>query len=105
MANKRLVKKFDEPVHAAIQRSQRWPTTQWRPSFTCGHIFGRGFASSCCGGDSRWRIEIMNTEETTKLIASATIAYGAVSAAISPPAADGPATCAMLTVSCSFELP
>ena len=47
----------------------------------------------------------MKRVETTKLIASATIAYGADRAAISAPDALGPATCAMPTVSCSFELP
>src|SRR5689334_14405192 len=105
IANSVDEKKFDVAVHAATARSQGCLTTQSSPSFTCGHIFGRGFESSYLGGSSRWRIEIMNTAETTKLTASATIAYGAVIAAIRTPERFGPPTWAIATVSCSFELP
>ena len=51
------------------------------------------------------RIRSRKAVEIAKLMASATIAYGAVSAAISPPAELGPATWATETVSWSFELP
>ena len=47
----------------------------------------------------------MNAAEIRKLAASTTIAYGAVMAAIRPPDTLGPPTCAIDTVSCSFELP
>ena len=46
----------------------------------------------------------MKTAERTKLSASARIAYGAVIAAISPPATLGPATLATELVRYIFEL-
>ena len=64
------------PVHTAIDRSQRWPTTQRTPSFSSGHIFGLGSPATRSGSTSRWRMRSMNTVETTKLAASAMIAYG-----------------------------
>src|SRR3954451_4889958 len=105
IANSVDEKKLDVPVQAAIARSHGCLTTQSSPSFTCGHIFGRGFEASYVGGSSRCRIEIMNRLETTKLTASATIAYGAVIAAIRTPERFGPPTCAIATASCSFEFP
>src|SRR5690242_17299336 len=47
----------------------------------------------------------MKRVDATKLTASARIAYGAVTVAISAPDTLGPATCETLTVSWSFELP
>ncbi len=105
IANRIWPKKFDVPVHPAIARSWRLPSTHASPSFTCGHILGRGSSASWRGRVSRCFIRSMNTVETTKLAASTTIAYGAVIAAMRPPVMLGPPTCATETVSCSFELP
>src|SRR5579864_7229058 len=88
-----------------MARRLRFRSTHARPSFTCGHIFGRGSSASWRGRFSRCFMRIMNTADATKLTASTTIAYGAVIAAMRPPVMLGPPTCATETVSCSFELP
>src|SRR5205085_9048602 len=67
---------------------------QASPSFTCGHILGCATPASRWGSTSSWCMRSMKSVETTKLSASTRIAYGAVIAAISPPATLGPATCA-----------
>src|SRR6476646_4752660 len=105
MAFDSVEKKFDVPVHIAIDRSHGWRATQLRPSLTWGHIFGCFWPGSGFGGASRCRIEIMNSVEATKLAQSARIAIAAPTTAIRPAAIGGPLTEATLAVSCSFELP
>ena len=105
VANISWLKKFETPVQAAIARRWALPTTQRRPSFTCGHIFGCDVPASSSGSSSRWPIRSMKTAETTKLTASPTIAYGAVIAAIRPPDMLGPATWAAEAVELQLRVP
>src|SRR5579884_2667964 len=105
IAFERVEKKFEVPVHIAIERSHGCRTTQLSPSLTWGHIFGCSWPGSGFGGLSRCRIESMNTVETTKLAQSARMALAAPIAAIRAPAIGGPLIWETLAVNCSFELP
>src|SRR5437763_6235300 len=100
-----LPKKFELPVQAAIGRRYGWRTTYASPSLSSGSIFDLTAPSARAGSFSAARMGITNAVEIAKLIASRTIAYGAVSALINAPAMLGPATVAVDAVICSFELP